>query len=202
MYMRNQDLFFWNTRLVYLLRSQTLTEFPAAAYRTMPLGLRAIWLIWFSPAGMVTVRLEFDAQTSPTLTWPEELKTRRDTGETRSVSTDGAPPLISDVELFSREDSDALGRVADVPDFDVGGGDGEDQTGAVADRHHVVGVTGQGHYLLTRHQVPHLTGPVCKETRSPSAQPHDHLKNTNGTIYNNIIIKELLRRYNSINKMK
>lgn len=58
----------------YLRRSQTLTEFPAAAYRTVPLGLRAIWLIWFSPAGMVTVRLVLDAQTSPTVTWPEDLE--------------------------------------------------------------------------------------------------------------------------------
>lgn len=59
----------------HLLRSHTRTEFPAAAYRTVPLGLRAIWLIWFSPAGMVTVRLVLDAQASPTLTWPEDLRT-------------------------------------------------------------------------------------------------------------------------------
>lgn len=69
----------------------------------------------------------------------------------------------------SRQCPDALGRVADVPHFDVGGGDGEDQAGAVADRHHVVGVTGQGHYLLTRHQVPHLTGPVCRRTHRQSS---------------------------------
>lgn len=51
-----------------LRRSQTRTEFPAAAYRTVPLGLRAIWLIWFSPAGMATVRLLLDEHVSPTLT--------------------------------------------------------------------------------------------------------------------------------------
>lgn len=69
----------------------------------------------------------------------------------------------------SRQCPDTLGRVADVPHFDVGGGDGEDQTGAVADRHHIVGVTGQGHYLLTCHQVPHLTGPVCRRTHRQSS---------------------------------
>lgn len=51
-----------------LRRSQTRTEFPAAAYSTVPLGLSAIWLIWFSPAGMATVRLVLDEHTSPTLT--------------------------------------------------------------------------------------------------------------------------------------
>lgn len=62
----------------------------------------------------------------------------------------------------SRQRSDALGRVSDVPDFDVGGGDGEDQAGAVADGHHVVGVTGKGHDLLARHQVPYFAGAVCR----------------------------------------
>lgn len=52
----------------HLRRSQTRTEFPAAAYRTVPLGLRAIWLIWFSPGGMATVRLVLAEQPSPTLT--------------------------------------------------------------------------------------------------------------------------------------
>lgn len=54
--------------LTHLRRSHTRTEFPAAAYRTVPLGLRAIWLIWFSPAGMATVRLVLEEQPSPRLT--------------------------------------------------------------------------------------------------------------------------------------
>lgn len=58
-----------------------------------------------------------------------------------------------------RESADTLGRVTDVPHLDVGGGDGEDQTGGrtVFDRHHVVGVALQGGNLLTCDQVPHLT---------------------------------------------
>lgn len=61
-----------------------------------------------------------------------------------------------------RQRADTLGGVADVPDFDVGGRDGENQTGggAVFDRHHVVGVAFQGGDLLTRDQVPHLTGTI------------------------------------------
>ena len=62
----------------------------------------------------------------------------------------------------SRQGADALGRVSDVPDFDVGGGDGEHQAGAVADGHHVVGMAPQRHDLLSRHQVPHLTRAVCR----------------------------------------
>lgn len=63
-----------------------------------------------------------------------------------------------------RERADAFGRVPDVPDFDEGRGDGEDQTGAVPDRHHVIGVSTQRHDLLTGHQVPHFTRPVCRDT--------------------------------------
>lgn len=48
---------------------------------------------------------------------------------------------MSDMFRNSRECPDALGRVTDVPDFDVGSGDCEHQTGAVTHRHHVVGVS-------------------------------------------------------------
>lgn len=62
----------------------------------------------------------------------------------------------------SRERADALGRVADVPDLDVGRGDGEDQTRGrrVFDGHHVVRVALQCDDLLTRYQVPHLAGAI------------------------------------------
>lgn len=49
---------------------------------------------------------------------------------------------MPDVYRNSRECPDALGRVPDVPDFDVGSGDCEHQTGAVTHRHHIVGVSG------------------------------------------------------------
>lgn len=63
---------------------------------------------------------------------------------------------------YSREGAHTLGRIADVPHFDVGRGDSEDQAGgtAVLDGHHVVGMSPQRHYLLPRHQVPHLAGAV------------------------------------------
>lgn len=50
------------------------TELPAATYSIVPVGLRAIWLIWFSPEAVVTVRLVLAAHASPELTWPEDLK--------------------------------------------------------------------------------------------------------------------------------
>lgn len=49
-------------------------------------------------------------------------------------------------KLYWRADGDtpecanALGRVSDIPDFDEGGGNSEDQAGTVVYRHYVVGV--------------------------------------------------------------
>lgn len=71
-------------------------------------------------------------------------------------STHPPPPE----EAHSRQSADTLGRVANVPHFDVGGGHGEDQAGAVAHGHHVIGVATQRHDLLPSHQVPHLTRPI------------------------------------------
>lgn len=64
----------------------------------------------------------------------------------------------------SREGPNALGRVPDVPHFDVGAGHREHQPGvaAVFDRHHVVGVTFESCDLLPCYQVPHLAATVCQ----------------------------------------
>ncbi|KAG7267893.1 hypothetical protein CRUP_033019 [Coryphaenoides rupestris] len=40
----------------HLRRSHMRTALPAAAYRKVPAGLRATWLIWLSPGGMPTDR--------------------------------------------------------------------------------------------------------------------------------------------------
>lgn len=61
----------------YLLRSHILTALPEAAYRKVPVGFSAIWLIWFSPEGIATVRLVLAEQTSPRVTWPEDLNRDR-----------------------------------------------------------------------------------------------------------------------------
>lgn len=63
-----------------------------------------------------------------------------------------------------RKCADTLGRVADVPHLDVGGGDREDQTGGrtIFDWHHVVWVAFEGDDLLACYQVPHLTGTIWK----------------------------------------
>lgn len=64
----------------------------------------------------------------------------------------------------SREGPNALGRVPDVPHFDVGAGHREHQPGvaAVFDRHHVVGVTFESCDLLPCYQVPHFAATVCQ----------------------------------------
>lgn len=64
----------------------------------------------------------------------------------------------------SREGPNALGRVPDVPHFDVGAGHREHQPGvaAVFDRNHVVGVTFESCDLLPCYQVPHLAATVCQ----------------------------------------
>lgn len=66
--------------------------------------------------------------------------------------------------MHSREGAHAAGGVADVPHFDVGGGDGEHQAcvAAVLHGHYVVGMALQCDNLLASHQVPHLTSSVCK----------------------------------------
>lgn len=64
----------------------------------------------------------------------------------------------------SREGPNALGRVPDVPHFDVRAGHREHQPGvaAVFDRNHVVGVTLESCNLLPCYQVPHLAATVCQ----------------------------------------
>lgn len=64
----------------------------------------------------------------------------------------------------SREGPNALGRVPDVPHFDVGAGHREHQprVAAVFDRNHVVGVTLESCDLLPCYQVPHLAATVCQ----------------------------------------
>lgn len=76
----------------------------------------------------------------------------------------------------SRERADALGRVADVPNLDVGGGDGEDQTGGrrVFDGHHVVRVALQRDDLLTRYQVPHLAGAIWRRDEFQHSETLSH----------------------------
>ena len=56
------------------MRSQIRTAFPAAAYSTVPEGLRAIWFIWYSPWAKVMVRVVVPAHASPATTCPEELE--------------------------------------------------------------------------------------------------------------------------------
>lgn len=101
-----------------------------------------------------------------------------------------SPKLLSDSpeEAHSRQSADALGRVPNVPHFDVGGGDGEDQAGAVAHWHHVIGVATQRHDLLPSHQVPHLTRPIWDIRRKPLSfwdillwQCHAHVVILKGT---------------------
>lgn len=53
---------------MHLLRSHVRTVLPAAAYSTDPEGLRAIWLIWYSPWAVVMVRVVVPAQASPETT--------------------------------------------------------------------------------------------------------------------------------------
>lgn len=81
-------------------------------------------------------------------------------------------PMGVGVGAHSRECADALGRVPDVPNLDVGGGRAEDQAGVptVLDGQHIARVTAQRHDLLARDQVPHLAGAVCTHgSRQPLA---------------------------------
>lgn len=76
-----------------------------------------------------------------------------------------APPLPQEPGVGRlREGPNALGRVADVPDLDVGGGHGEHEprVAAVLDGDHVVGVALQSGDFLPGDQVPHLTASVCE----------------------------------------
>lgn len=107
---------------------------------------------------------------------------RRDTNgsrKTRSSTSDfkGLRDSILTLERLqaarnSRERAHALGRVADVPNLDVGGGNGENQAGGrtILDRHHIVRVALEGDDLLTRHQVPHLASAIWRKGRTDAVR--------------------------------
>lgn len=66
------------------------------------------------------------------------------------------------LKRYSRECSDTLDRITNVPYFDIRCGNGEDQAGvaAVFDRHYIVRMSSQGHDFLSSHQIPHLASSI------------------------------------------
>lgn len=103
------------------------TALPAAAYRKDPEGLMAIWLIWLSPGGMDILLAE--EQVSPEPTWPDDLAHR-----TYKIYESGAIynfDLANKSCVYSRESAYTFGQIPDVPDFDVSGGNCEDEAGGV-----------------------------------------------------------------------
>lgn len=96
-----------------------------------------------------------------------EWKTRSSTSDFKGLRDSTLTLERLQAARNSRERAHALGRVADVPNLDVGGGNGENQAGGrtILDRHHIVRVALEGDDLLTRHQVPHLASAIWRKGR-------------------------------------